>query len=328
MTQQESSNPFSSPLRIRRMLTNTPPALHHVLPGLLQGTVGMVAASGGTGKSTFLLQLAFALASGASVCGGLFSDVAPECARKSEPVKVVYVAAEESETLLWHRMHAVVSHLFETDYPHLEQAEREELLNLFEQNVILFPLQGKSRTLLLDEAQQPTEAFWQLVHACQGASLVLIDPVRQFHCGDENETWNMTAFVQTMQILATRTRAAVLLAHHTNRASTLTGTGDTAGAARGSTALTDGVRWQLNLSRIGPDLMRQYGISSREEKLYIRADISKSNYLAPYPTQVLRRAGGGALSLVHAPCGVVKAKAMTAPSSKSYPRRTVKVGPA
>lgn len=165
MTQQEAPNPFSSPLRIRRMLTNTPPALHHVLPGLLQGTVGMVAASGGTGKSTFLLQLAFALASGASVCGGLFSDVAPECARKSEPVKVVYVAAEESETLLWHRMHAVVSHLFETDYPHLEQAEREELLNLFEQNVILFPLQGMSRTLLLDEVQQPTEAFWQLVQA-------------------------------------------------------------------------------------------------------------------------------------------------------------------
>lgn len=328
MTQQETLNPFASPLRIRRLLTSTPPALHHVLPGLLQGTVGMVAASGGTGKSTFLLQLAFALASGASVCGGLFSDVAPECARNNEPVKVVYVAAEESETLLWHRMHAVVSHLFETDYPHLEQAERDELLNLFEQNVILFPLLGMSQTLLLDGAQQPTPAFWQLVKACEGATLVLIDPVRQFHCGDENEAWNMTAFVQTMRILATRTRATVLVAHHTNRASTQTGTGDAAGAARGSTALTDGVRWQLNLSRISPDLMRQYGISSQEEKLYIQADIAKSNYLAPYPTRVLRRGGGGALSLVHAPSGVVKAKATTAPSSKIYPRRTVKVGPA
>ena len=54
-------NPFLKPLDIRQALTTPPPPPDHVLPGLLAGTVGMLAGPGGIGKTMLELQLASAL---------------------------------------------------------------------------------------------------------------------------------------------------------------------------------------------------------------------------------------------------------------------------
>jgi regulatory protein RepA len=87
-------------LDIRRVLGSPPPELDFVLPGLLAGTVGMIVGPGAVGKTTFLLQLAMSLSAGGSLgCGLPFKTEAPG--------KVVFVAAEETASLLSHRLHAV-----------------------------------------------------------------------------------------------------------------------------------------------------------------------------------------------------------------------------
>jgi regulatory protein RepA len=298
MTSKPKHNPFGAPLDVRGMLTTSPPKLVHVLPGLLEGTAALLAASGGTGKTTLLVQMAFAVASAGPLCDGLFDDVHPDFARSRIPGKVVMVAAEESSEVLWHRMHAVFQQLVHADVSLFDKPTAKELLELLHANVHIHALAGKSRALLVDEAGDPTDALDQLIEASKGAKLVLLDPIRQFHRGDENDSWAMTALVQATQLLAAKTRASVLLAHHTNRASTTQGTGDTAGAARGSTALTDGVRWQMNMSRLSPELAKAYDVAPGDEGRYLRVDIAKANYLPPQPPQVLQRGTGGALSLV------------------------------
>ncbi len=99
-TQIAKPNPFARPLDIRRTLTTPPPVLEQVLPGLLAGTVAVCAGPGGMGKTTFLLQLCCALATGGSPCGGLFKDSAPEGAGARTPGKVVFVCAEESAAII------------------------------------------------------------------------------------------------------------------------------------------------------------------------------------------------------------------------------------
>jgi len=301
VTEKTSAKAFGNYLDVRKMLTTSPPKLNHVLPGLLEAVVALLAAPGGTGKTMFLLQLAFAIATGESLCGGLFDDVPPECARSKAPGKVVFLAAEESAHLLWHRVHAVAQHILDIELPRQSQQERDALLGHLEQNLRLYPLLGRPRAVLLDSDHEPSDLFNELLEVSKDAKLVILDPLRQFHRGDENDSGNMTAVVQTLQVLAARTGAAVILAHHTNRASSNQGNGDAAGAARGSTALTDGVRWQVNLSNLTPELARDYKIPTGEEGRYVRVNIAKANYLAPYGTRVLQRGPRGTLSLVASP---------------------------
>jgi len=290
-------NPYAKPLDLRPMLTQSPPKLNHILPGLLAGTVGALVAPGGTGKTMLLLQTALAVATATPLCGGLFDDVPPECARPITPLKVVFVTAEEPEEVIWHRLHAAMRQLLPSTHPLLDKNAAEELLDMLARNLHVYAMLGKPGTTLFDGDHARTLALQQLTEACDGAGLVLLDPLRQFHRGDENDSGAVTAVVQGLQALAARTGASVVVAHHTNRVSTNMGTGDTAGAARGSTALTDGVRWQLNLSRVSKEVAREHGINAGDEGRFVRVDFAKVNYLPPLPSRILKRGAGGALSV-------------------------------
>ena len=290
-------NPFAQRLDIRHILSNSPPPQDHVLPGLLAGTVGMLAGPGGVGKTMFELQVALAVACGGSICGGLFENGEEGISPFRKPGRVVMVAAEESVDLIWHRLHAVVATLLERRHLLGIDASAAELMDLWSENLHLYPLAGVPRVSLLSPDLEKTESFLQLSSACEGARLVILDPIRQFHICDENDSGAMTALVQAFASLATRTKAAVCFAHHVNRASTQLGQGDTAGAARGSTALSDGVRWQLNLSNPGKEAARIRGIAEGERGRFVLVDIPKSNYLPPQGTEVLERLAGGVLVL-------------------------------
>ena len=293
MSATEKSNPFISRLDIRYTLMTKPPAQDHVLPGLLAGTVGMLAGPGGVGKTMFELQVALAVACGGSICGGMFDGGATGALMSTRPGKVVMVVAEEAVDVIWHRLHAV----FSTLYPDLLgiDMEPEELLNLWVENLHIYPLAGVPRVTLMDQDLIPANSLKQLMTACEGARLVMLDPIRRFHTSDENNSGAMTALVQLLQEISSRTKAADMFAHHTNRASTQLGQGDTAGAARGSTALSDGVRWQLNLSKPTRDMAKRLGIAEDDAGRYVMADIAKSNYLPPQPTVMLERRAGGVL---------------------------------
>ncbi|MDX5364649.1 MAG: helicase RepA family protein [Pseudazoarcus pumilus] len=273
------------PLDLNWALTAPLPPLDFVLPGLLPGTFGLVVAPGATGKSQLALDIAASLALGRPIAGGLFPA--------SPPGKVVFLAGEESDRLLAERIRCLLR-LDEQGDPGLHN------------NLILLPMAGESCTLLANG--RPTSLYDELRTISQGARLVIIDPLRRMHGGDENNSCEMTRFVVAMEQLAKATGAALICLHHANRASHV----DTSSqnAARGSSALVDGARWQLNLSRLDEKTADQHMISDAERPQYVALDFAKTNYLPPRPRCWLKRGPGGRFSLVQLPTAAPKGRSV------------------
>jgi RecA-family ATPase len=271
-------------LSIRRVLESPLPELDFVLPGLLSGSVGTMVGPGSTGKTTLLLQLAMAVSAGVPMgCGFLSEDVTAD--------KVVLIAAEETAALLSHRISAIYQAFDEADdLANMGGLSKEQLLDLWSANLRIVPAAGES--LLLGGMGSTNSYFEGLCKYCEGSRLVIVDPLRRLHSGDENDSGSMTDIVQKLEVLAKRSGGAVLAAHHVNKGSI--GEGASAStASRGSSALTDGVRWQVNLSPIREKGARDDlgGASGPSVKL----DFAKTNYLAPQEPLQYRRTSGGVL---------------------------------
>lgn len=270
----------------------------YVLDGLPVGAVGVIVAPGGTGKTFFALQAAVEVALGQPCCGGL---VLPACTPQTPlaPSPVLYVMAEEPTDIIAQRTRAIIERVLEPLGPG-EHAARHALLELLERNLRLYPLAGHGQ-MRIDEEVLGAWGLETLKREGSGARLIILDPLRQFHAGDENSSWDMTQVVHRMQHLACHTGSAVLLTHHANKASAGAQSTERANAARGSSALTDGVRWQLNLSAADDGIISAHGVSSGDRQQFIRADFTKRNYGAIGLPFLLQRSEGGLLERIPGP---------------------------
>ncbi len=277
------------PLDIRATLTTKPPVLDFVLPGLTAGSVGTIVGSGGVGKTTLLMQLGAALATGSPAFGNL---IAPN---SYGPARVVLIAAEESSDILRIRLHAIKKWMDSQPEKSSSStvAAGSDFTTLLEKNLLLVPAAGQSVALVNNGAT--TEFFKTLCKFCAGARLIIIDPLRRLHDGDENSSSSMTHIVQVLEALARHTGAAVIAAHHVSKASMFNAVTDSAAASRGSSALTDAVRWQANLSGMSETVARKHRLSG-QHKSYACLDFSKANYIAPEPPMWLKRLEGGVLT--------------------------------
>lgn len=289
MSKLTQNNPFSSPLNISHMLHNAPPELDHVLPGLLAGTVGLAVGPGAVSKTMLMIQIAIAMASGTKLLGGL---VGGGLHSEEKPERVVVVLAEESSHVVWHRLHAIAS--VQLAATGIDPGYAAELL---ERNLVIHALAGGDQVNLLSDKLEKTSAGAMLLRACDGARLVVLDPIRDFHNADENDATAMKALARHIASYAVSTGAAWLLVHHTSRAAALQGYGGSADAGRGSTALTNAVRWQLNLSRPTRDSARKLGLSLEKQLKCVLLDVPKANYIESQDTLALARGPHGVLML-------------------------------
>ncbi len=302
--------PLPQRMDILEALRTRPKPPNFVLPGLPTGAVGSLIAPGATGKTLFLLQVCISLATGTPILGGgLFAD---EDEAPQSPCRVVLVVAEETFSVMHARLHATFAELMTRVQPDLLNQAGIALPSLLAENLLLFPLAGRAR-MLVDGSDTETHGMAALSEMSAGARLVVLDPLRRFHSGEENDPWTMTRLVQDLEMLACRNDGAVLLAHHANKWSTVSGQGDRAGAARGSAAFTDAVRWQMNLSALDDDLARKHGIADEHMRFHIRADLAKANYMPPQEPTLLRRGPGGAFSVLASP----KQRLPTPPTRKA-----------
>jgi regulatory protein RepA len=271
------------PLDISTALSGPRPLLDFVLPNLLAGTVGTLVATGGIGKTMLLTELSVSLAAGLSPAGGLFPE--------QPPARVVFLAAEESADILVHR-------LMDVSHVHCRPGAlgarstatyRAQLV----QNLSVFPLAGE--TVLLLKGGTYTPALDQLMKLAEGCRLLIVDPLRRFHDADENDSSAMTQLVQGFERVAHRLGCAVILAHHVSKSAYLVGRGDVQHSSRGSTALTDGVRWQANLTPMDAAQGKICGISPAKLSNYVRFAVTKANHDAVFPPVWLMRADGGVL---------------------------------
>lgn len=263
-------------INIPKALSEAQLPLDFVLPGLLPQTFGLLVAAGATGKSRLALDIAVSIALGRQVAGGLFQTV--------RSGKVVYLAGEESEQLVVDRLRPLLS--------------AEERNNpLLWKNLSIIPRCGQSCVLLSKD--KPTELFEQLLEKCQGARLIVLDPIRRLHTGDENDSAHMTSFVVLMERLAKAIEASVLGLHHTNRSAITEAASQN--ASRGSSALVDGARWQVNLARMDEKTAQKHNIPDDERPQYVSVDFVKTNYLPSRPKSWVRMNKGGVFQVCTLP---------------------------
>lgn len=256
-----------------------------VFPGLTSGGMGMLAAPGGTGKSYMLLALAASVAAGKP----LLSDW-PQC----EPAKVLIFFAEDPPDIVHNRLR----HLIRA--PWFTPQDRQLIM----QNMLVRSLVGEDCIV----AQKPQfEQKWYRTQFAQAieeeatnfqARLVLMDPLRQFHTMDENDSGQMTELLKLLHGIAFRSKAAIVFAHHTSKNATFQGAGDAQQAARGSSAITDNIRWQGNMVTMSETEAKSFGISEVMRGKFVRLVLSKSNYTAAKGDLWFQRQDGGILQSI------------------------------
>lgn len=235
------------------------------------GKAGLLAAEGGAGKTAVLIQLAICVVTGERWLGHFVIGA------EAQGRRVVLALAEEDFEEVGRRM-------FEAcDALGLDEAERE----LVAEQVIVLPLAGEPVALLEAEpyggAIRETPALASLRRLLSDEAhplaLVVLDPLARWAGADaESDSRIATRLIQAVESL-TRCPGgpAVIVAHHSSKLARRAGDVD----ARGSTAITDGLRWAGTLRADGEAVMFRQ---------------SKSNYSRPMPHELrLVRGAGGVL---------------------------------
>lgn len=267
-------------LDLMRCYSIAPKPREYVLPGLIPGTVGSIVSPGGQGKSMLALMLAHHVAGGVDLLDFGKFHTGP----------VAYLSAEDSEDILHERLHELGTRM--------DEDQREACAAA----LTVDDLTKQTPDLLNgDHAEKWRKAVEDLA---QNSRLLFLDTLRSFHSGDENDSRAMAVLIGHIRAIAARTGCAVVFLHHTSKSLAVSGQGDLQQASRGSSVLTDNIRWQAYLAGMTEEeskrlTVRQDGQPIGEEKGYfVRFGISKQNYGAPFNEKWFQRGKGGILEPV------------------------------
>lgn len=226
----EKPAPRLKAISVADVFTHPSPPPAFVWQGLLpRGTVSLLSAHGGTGKSTLALMLVVA----AVVARPLFGVWV-------EPGAAVFVSLEDGPGIVRHRLAHVCRcwgvdpmeldgrlHIVDgTEYPELFTAETR----------------GSGET---------TRTFAELRTLLQsvGAGLVVVDNASDAFGGDEIQRRQVRAFMRSLVEIARDTDAAVLLLAHVDKSTSRARKGEGGEGYSGSTAWHNSARSRLFLSR-------------------------------------------------------------------------------
>jgi hypothetical protein len=281
-----------STARIGQSLDTPPRPRRYLLKDCLPcGKVGAIVAPGGTGKSQFVLQLAVAVATKMLLAGHWEVE---------ESGAVLGLFAEDDAEELHRRLHGIIKGMSES--PDAPQGWRERV----SQNLYIQSMVGQDNQMTYvkpggREAER-TDYAERLIATAKGIEnlkLIIIDPVSRFRGGNENDAQDATRFIEVCELIAKRTGATVLILHHANKGSMVQGAEQNQSAARGSSAFTDGIRWQMNLATISDKDAKTFGIPDGQRGWYMSARVTKNNYAPPQTGAVfLKRGAHGYLGKV------------------------------
>ena len=244
-------------------------------PFMVRGKASMLVAPGGGGKTGLLTQLAVAVASGTEWLGY----------NVKRPGRVLLALGEEDENEMQRRIYDAYNGA--TD-------DSREIAERVAANLVPLPLYGTNPRFMerpeANTVSDETPFYRNMIDYLEERgpwALIIIDPASRF-MGAEVETDNAAA-TRFVELLEKMTQVdgdpTVLAAHHTNKGA-LSGKTDQ-GAARGSSALVDGVRWVANVEIVeDPDGLAE------EYRDWRRLRVTKTNYTKRTPPMYLRWAKG------------------------------------
>lgn len=239
-----------------------------------RGVVGVLTATGGTGKTFWLLSLAMAGAN-----GGNFGPISAP-----KPLKTLVLVGEDTQDELDRRLWDIGKGKF------------PELLHAAS-------VYGELGPLMRLEGANPVLAdswYWldETIKNHDGLDLLVIDPKSRFYGLNENDSEHATQWIQCLEIISKKYGVTILFSHHTSK--------DAAGTisqnmSRGSSAIVDGCRWQGGLVRMDEKTAERFCIDNPRD--YVLFDAPKSNYAADLPAAIcFKRGESGVLEYCEPQC--------------------------
>lgn len=235
---------------------------------LLRGQASELIAPGGSGKSTFSLNVAAAVALGNSDLIGM---------EVTERARVLIVNAEDDIDEQNRRTAAMRRHF---NIPHGELNGRVMTYNA--RGVGYKPFIVAER----DAQKRPTvsadvEALIEFARA-ERFGLIVVDPLVKTHRLNENDNGEMDFVGGVYSRIAHETGAAILLLHHTKKPPQASASGyeGDVNAGRGASAIKDAVRIARTMFQMTEKEAQRLGVPERERRAYSRLDDAKGNYSA------------------------------------------------
>lgn len=236
-------------------------ALQHTQPAptewrldgwLPEGTVTLLSANGGVGKSNLSLQLGVAMANGMP----LF-DIA------TKPSKVLILSGEDEARTVHFRVANICQDL---GMSMSELRDRLVVYDLTQADCVLWRDGG------------PTERMQWLadVTVATKANVVIIDNASDVFASNENDRTEVRGFMRALNLIANVTRAAVLLLAHVDKASVRGGAGlDSNTTFSGSTAWNNSARSRWAMVRDANNVVLRHekcNLGPLQEELRIEFD--------------------------------------------------------
>lgn len=256
-------------------------------PFIRKGVVGMVVGAGGVGKTHFLTQLGLSIAVGTPFL-------------KKYPIEkpgAVFIGLGENSD---EDIHRLIRKTFKKMFfinPQMSFEENQEFEKICNR-ISVMSFTGMQASFIKQEV--PTAIFQLFFNELkakepeEGWSCIILDPISRFLGADaETDNASATQFIALLEnlTLELKGKPTVIFGHHMNK-SGVSGTNTDQAAARGSSAITDGVRFQINLDKVVKEVTKNEKIYEKD-KICMR--LVKSNFTPPIPDQVLRKDGNGIL---------------------------------
>ncbi|MBU0973514.1 MAG: AAA family ATPase [Proteobacteria bacterium] len=250
-----------SPLTLTSMamknLKKRPPDREYILtldgkPFMPGYVVGVLSATGGTGKTYFLMKMAYTMAS-----GGSFGPI-----KATRKLKVVMICAEDDQDEVNRRLWDISG-------------------GVFPDTLYATSIYGEAGPLMRLDGNTPTRAetfYWleTFLRQNQGQIDVLImDPKSRLYGLDENNNDHATEWIRCLEFLGKEYCVTILFATHTAKEA---GKSISTATNRGAQAIIDGCRWGVVMAEIDQETAGKYGITNPRD--YIVLDVQKSNYAA------------------------------------------------
>lgn len=219
---------------------------------LPKSIVGMLIGAGGIGKTHLLAQLAVAVATGTPWLDKYHP--AKDCGENKKG-NVFFGLGENQSDDIQRVLYKASKRLRQ----HQLDFHEEDLIVEASKRIAPFSFCGQQAAFIEDK--KPSRYFREFkrklidIAPKEGWSLILLDPISRLLGADaETDNASATQFIALLEelIIDLPGNPTILFAHHVNKASMREGKekgNQDQSAARGSSALTDGVRWQVGLTR-------------------------------------------------------------------------------
>lgn len=246
-----------------------------------KGIVASVVGAGGIGKTHWLTQLALSITMEEPFLGN-YQIKKAGC--------VALILGENSYDDIHRLLRKTIKGFFSEDL------SPEDKQKIDKAKSRLAPMSVTSINASFIDRNGNTSKFYNQFLNClidiepdEGFSCIILDPASRFMGPDaEKDNASATLFISLLEKItqSLKGKPTVLFGHHMNKNASFPGNTTTANASRGASALTDGVRWQMNLDRI------------EDNKNQIKMNVTKTNHTAYPDEQILTRNDYGHLKIL------------------------------